>query len=184
MTEISRETLFVGVSGFQGAGKTTVSNILSQQTGMPVFHVADPIKDLVYDLNPLDADGMSLLTHFDIHGEAASKRTHSEYRRYLQVIGEHVRDMDESFWFDWLRFRARGYQGVIVGDVRFPYEVEQCPMLVNVVRPGVESTGHVSDADMSGYATHTIINDGSLDDLATKVATMLASIDFPSPQQF
>lgn len=166
----------LGITGFKGSGKTTVGRMLSSELRLPVFHLADPIKDIVHTLDPYDSKGVRVSSYME-GGEAMVKAHHDEYRRSLRVIGEGIRKARPSFWIEVLEDRARGHPDVIVPDIRFPLEAECCATIINVVRPGIESDGDETEQDMSMFAYKEIINDGSLGDLAGKVERLMHDLE-------
>lgn len=176
-TDVKELPAVFGISGFKGSGKTTVGRLLAQATKLPVMHLADPIKDIVKKVDPYDSAGILLSTHLSIGGEAKAKQDHDTYRHTLREVGEGVREVVPVFWLSALAQRAQGMHAVIVPDVRLPIEADVCRILINVTRPGVESDGHSTERDMTGYATHHLANDGDLADLAAKVQQIVDDLE-------
>lgn len=121
-------------------------------------------------------------------------------RTYLQRFGEHARHVfGDTFWvdqvlpetgiadYDWLPiWGSVGRKGPEVGlpalgcvtDVRYPNEAERTLALkgivLEVVRPGLESDGHSTEKPLPReLVSYTLVNDGTLEDLADKVALFL-----------
>lgn len=159
----------LGISGFKGSGKTTVGRMLAARTRLPVHHLADPIKAIVRQIDPYDSDGILLSTHTEIGGEGRAKSHHDKYRHTLRELGEGVRAIMPSIWLAALAELSAGAPLVIVPDVRLPIEADQCQAVINVTRPTVVSDGHNTERDISTLATHHLVNDGDLADLAQKV---------------
>jgi hypothetical protein len=121
-------------------------------------------------------------------------------REYLQHIGVGARKVfGDSFWVNQIlppapkqasaefarEFIAEFYQGVdvlCVTDVRYPNEADRVHELGgqiwNIVRPGIESDGHSSEIPLSMSKIDLFIqNNGSLEDLYTKVARCIPHIE-------
>lgn len=166
----------LGISGYAGAGKTTVGQMLAEKTMLPVHHLADPIKTIVKKIDPYDSNGILLSTHLEIGGEARAKELHDTYRTTLREVGEGVRAVMPGFWIAALAGEAVGAPLAIIPDIRLPIEADQCQILINVVRPGIESDGHSTEQNMAGYATHHLRNDGNLADLEYKTDRLVEDL--------
>lgn len=142
----------IGLTGFDGAGKTTVANYLEREHGFTVVSFADELKRLLMVLDPIvgvdedeDSRGVTIaypvrLSDFvDDSGEFHEydlKTQYPEYRRLLQVFGTDVvrNGMGEDTWVDILYQRLLGmadeamFKGeptrVVVPDVRFHNEAD------------------------------------------------------------
>lgn len=142
----------IGLTGFDGAGKTTVANYLEREHGFTVVSFADELKRLLMILDPIvgvdedeDSRGATIaypvrLSDFvDDSGEFHEhdlKTQYPEYRRLLQVFGTDVvrNGMGEDTWADILYQRLLGmadeamFKGepmrVVVPDVRFHNEAD------------------------------------------------------------
>lgn len=57
------------LTGFMGAGKTTIAQLLSQKTGLPLLDLDTIIVEEI---------GMSIQDYFDLHGEEAFRRKETE----------------------------------------------------------------------------------------------------------
>ncbi len=132
-------------------------------------------------------------------GEVVTKFTG---RQYLQWFGGEARKVfGGAFWIDQvlpstaqydaedksdrydelLEARYPGVETLCVTDVRYPNEARRVLALggtvLEVVRPGLESDGHSSETPLPrDLVTHTINNDGSLDDLRDRVMDLLVTI--------
>lgn len=175
----------IGLSGFAQVGKDSVANILKEH-GFQRIALADPIREAMYLLNPIvvtDSRGriFRLQEVVDDIGWDDAKTSIPEVRRLLQVFGTEVgrQLFGEGIWVD-LAMRKIGPEGkYVITDVRFPNEVLAIGSLggslIRVTRPGSAPVNqHISDAGLSGswfYAE--ISNDGSLEDLRSKVLEVL-----------
>lgn len=142
----------IGLTGFDGAGKTTVANYLEREHGFTVVSFADELKRLLMILNPI----VGVDEDWDDAGNAVSypaylkdfvddvgefheydlKTQYPEYRRLLQAFGTDVvrNGMGEDIWADILYQRLLSMADeaitkgepmrVVVPDVRFHNEVD------------------------------------------------------------
>jgi hypothetical protein len=129
--------MIVGVIGFAGSGKGTVSDILVNKYGFHKFAFADVLKDTVsvmFDwprhLLEGDTDESRKFREtiddfwderlFDTLGKSVTPRY------ILQLMGtEAGRDVfGEDIWVSTLERRIRGIENVVISDVRFPNEID------------------------------------------------------------
>lgn len=136
--------LVVGLSGYKQAGKDSVADILVRDYGFIKMSFADPIKEMVRDLDPMvgwstdsccaecfdDPEPMYLSDLYS-YGWTDQMIKDSEYgdevRRIWQRFGTEVmRDEDSEYWVS----RAKGAlevstaERVVFTDVRFENEAE------------------------------------------------------------
>lgn len=178
----------IGLSGYAGAGKDTVGEILVRHHGFRRVAFADRLKALALDLNPvldLQAEHMrvraTLSEIISAHGGDldVAKREVPSVREYLQDLGVKVRiHLGEDTW---VRAALRGTAGedIVVTDCRFRNEAdairETKGMVWRVERPGYAPVNaHISERDLDGYGFDAYVgNAGSLVDLEAQVAGML-----------
>ena len=115
----------------------------------------------------------------------------------MQTLGTEWRKMIwDRLWINQASTRISTAQdGAMTPDMRFPEEngelVEDDVFCIRVVRPakeGNEASAHVSEQHITELLVHAeIINDGSLADLAAKVAALVvwfkAGFDWPKPSK-
>jgi len=140
-----------------------------------------------------------LQTLVDEIGWDRAKRNYPEVRRLLQDFGVMMRATDESFWINRMvesvdqHYRAfwhipRESRLTVVPDVRFVNEAEwiRAQMVgqprgrvIRVVRPSVGPLNdHESEAGIPAHLIdYTIHNDGTTQDLADKVSTLLRELN-------
>lgn len=170
----------IGLHGLPRSGKDTIAYLLCTGFRFDRLSFADPLKQAAsYLLNRPLAQCHG--NNFD--REAVMPEWGFSMRWFLQMLGtECLRDViRDDFWIhraaielDDLILRAVAHDekvNVVITDVRFQNEAEfvrqRGGVLVNVVRPGVEGSSHVSDQPLS--CDITIHNDGSLADLRHKI---------------
>lgn len=179
----------VALTGFARSGKDTVAEILGRGWGYQRLALADPLRDGLYALNPIvfaDAYGHVYRVK-DVVDECgwdeAKKRP--EVRTLLQRMGTEFgrKVFGDDIWVDTLLAKADALPSgtrVVVTDCRFDNEARRLgqagALVVRVTRPGVGPVNdHASDRGLSDMLVdYEIVNDGTLDDLAGKVARFVA----------
>lgn len=177
----------IGLTGLAGAGKDTVRQILESQHGFIGFGFADPIRNMLRTL--LSDNGISE-SWMD---ERALKEQQiptlgKSYRELAQTLGTEwgrtVLGQDfwlriaESYLYD-IASTTFGPQHFVISDVRFQNEADWVRQRGGVIwhinRPGLSGVrDHISE---QGAGTinpdRTLINDGSIDDLAVLVGSII-----------
>jgi hypothetical protein len=177
---------FIGLHGFPGAGKDAVAKILADY-GYTRVAFADKLREALYVLNPVivfDEYGYELRVQdlVDNLGWDDAKRQYEEIRRMLQVIGTEVgREMiDQNVWVDAAFKGLDKDKKYVFTDLRFENEHHaidsRLGMLVKIERPGVGAVNdHKSEKPLPDkWFDVRLINDGTLEDLHTKVRDILA----------
>lgn len=170
--------MLVGLAGNAGAGKDTVAGILREAYGFVRVALADPVRDMLYELDPIIGPDLTLRALVDEVGWDAAERHRlhgPEVRRLQQVFATEVgRNMiSPTLWTDLgaqhiTELRETG-QPVVVTDVWFANEAEMVRSLggwvVRVLRPGAGLCGlaasHASER-LELTCDLTLPNDGDL----------------------
>lgn len=180
----------VGLIGKKRVGKDTFAAVLVEEFGFARVAFADPLKEMALTIDPMIdemAGGIRFLSsEVEADGWEFVKDNYPEARRFLQRLGDGVRQFDPEFW---VRagmeqvYRTRGSRSlqmwqhvdnptpVVITDVRYPNEAdtirEAGGILVRIVRPGVDDGDtHASETALDGYDVAAIVeNDGDLADL-------------------
>jgi dephospho-CoA kinase len=169
--------MIIGLSGYARSGKDTVADFLVTQYGFERVAFADPIRNILYDLNP-PVDGESLASMVDNYGWDIAK-SKEEVRTFLQTLGYSARmHIHQDVWVMAAFSKMRADRNYVIADVRFLNEAEHIKKhngeIWRVERPGVEAVNqHVSEWEMDNYkCDHGILNDGNLDQLHNLVKTL------------
>jgi hypothetical protein len=174
--------MIIGLSGYAQSGKDTVADILTAKYGYKRVAFADPIRKLLYELNPHLSKHHSLQEFVDEYGWDIAKKT-SEVRSLLQNLGVAARKViGESVWVDAAFHQMNGSCNYVITDVRFENEADKVREfggeVWRVKRPGVEAVnGHISEHALDGYKVDRILsNGGTLEELAFLVQSRMGSL--------
>lgn len=170
----------VGLTGRKGSGKDTVGALLRRVYGFRTLAFADPLKAAArewYGLTREQTDGPLNLK------EATDPRWGLSPREILQRLGTEVgRSIHPETWTRYALRRIDGDPRArwAVTDVRFPNEADAIRLhggfLIRIDRPGF-ATGrheeHASERVDEVLVDHVLVNDGTLDDLARRLADVV-----------
>lgn len=174
--------MIIGLSGYAQTGKDTAAGFMAPR-GVERLAFADPLKAVALDLNPFVYNTSERIVRLGTivgpHGWEYAKRV-PEVRQYLQRLGVAVREhVDPDAWVRATMRRVEPGRDFAITDVRFPNEAQAVRdaggAVVRVVRPGVEAVNaHISETALDGWDfDYTLLNDGSLDELAQSVSLLL-----------
>jgi len=181
--------MIIGLSGYAQSGKDTVANILVEKHGYRRIAFADPIRKLLYEMDPLIPKGYgdSIINYrlqdlVDSYGWDKVKVDFPEVRRLLQELGVGARKLfGDTFWINEALSDVAPQDKVVVSDVRFENEAiwiqEFKGKIWRIKRIGTDAVNdHVSESEMDGYPVDQIfVNNGTLEDLEVLVSTRMMS---------
>ena len=186
--------MIIGLSGYAGAGKDTVADILVEEYGFVKVAFADKLKEFAYNVNPIidvdpwqdewepsnfGADEVFLRNVVDSVGWDEAKRRFPGVRQALQNIGVGAREtFGEDFWVDQVADHIEATPGSfisgavnwVIPDVRFPNEARyiqswrQAGAVVRVNREGVAAVNN----HVSEHALDGWEFDGVIDNSASR----------------
>lgn len=186
--------MIVGLSGYAQSGKDTVAQLMQQIE--PTFQrvaFADPLREMLYALDPIvdlrsntgRAWPRRVAQIVDEEGWEVAKTKYPEVRALLQRLGTEAgrNVLGQDIWVRTgvrkiRELEADGYD-VVVTDVRFTNEAEaivgELGEVWRIERPGTAPVNpHPSETAMDGWSfDRRIVNSGSYDDLARRVAGIL-----------
>lgn len=186
----------VGLSGLKGAGKDEAAKPLIEQ-GWKKLAFADPLREMLYTLNPIVKMGPPMERAFapmgqrqeytrwqeylDVVGYDEAKK-HTEVRRLMQVFGTDVmREMyRQDAWVDLAErtIEADPYQDWVLTDVRFDDEAEmvrrQGGCMIRIQRNGLVADGHQSEEGVRDDLVDVIMpNNGTVDSLHRQMRSVV-----------
>ena len=179
--------MIIGLSGYAQSGKDTVANILVEKHGYTRIAFADPIRELLYEMDPLIplGYGTSVINYrlqdlVDAYGWDKVKVDYPEVRRLLQDLGVGARKIfGDTFWIYQALSDVTPDDKVVVSDVRFENEAKWIQefngQIWRVKRVGTDAVNdHVSESEMDGYPVDQIfVNNGTIEDLEVLIGTRM-----------
>ena len=193
--------MLVGLSGYAGAGKDTVGEILVRDHGFKRIAIADALRTAALKIDPIvgrddrwrvkgswviDLESQSgdvrLSELVERYGWDTAKREYPEVRRLLQQLGDAAKGLGWNS-ADAIPNRGRGHYrttNVVVTDVRFLEEFnriwDQGGVIWRVRRPGVSrASDHPSETAAERLPYNRLItNKGSIAHLTNYVGLVLA----------
>lgn len=160
--------MLIGLTGFAGSGKDEVARILVREHGFKRVAFADPLREMLYALNPIIDAGRMLRVQDLVSrlGWDDAKRQYTEIRQLLQRLGNEA--AKPVFGDDcWARIAmeaaGRTSLSTVFSDARFLVEAEQIRarggQIWQINRPGVGPVNsHASDAGLPRELISLIIN--------------------------
>lgn len=171
----STPTRFIGICGYKQAGKDTAASALVAHLGYTRFALADPLKEMALDIDPICPDGWLLTDFVGVVGWDEAKQ-HPDVRRFLQRLGTEGcrKTFGDDVWIDLLLRNTAATPKVVVPDVRFPNELsrlaQEGALLLWIQRPGAEASAHASESSLAPHMAHVVIhNDGTIEEFQKKV---------------
>lgn len=169
--------MIIGLTGYAQSGKDSVANILVEVYGFTRVAFADPIRDLLYETNPMLKEGYRVQGLVDVYGWDRVKVDYPEARDLLQRLGVGARKtFGDTFWIEQALKKVNNDGNFVIADVRFPNEAvairnHDGAQVWRVKRNGVLPVNqHVSETAMDGEKVDQIfMNTGSLEDLKTLI---------------
>jgi hypothetical protein len=179
----------IGLTGFKGSGKSSVSSILREEYGYIEEAWAQPLKREIFDA----FGGLLLrsigrpatfeywLRFIDAHKYDAPESQYGWLRPLLQFWGtEYRRAQDADYWVKQLPL----HPGTVVSDCRFENECQAITNAGGVVwrvqRPslGANRDPHPSEAHVPHLSVQVVlVNGGTLADLRMRVRALMAAYD-------
>lgn len=175
--------MLIGFSGYGQSGKDSSADILIKHFLYERRAFADPLKEALFRLNPKITHATRLREIVQVEGWEYAKK-YPECRELLQRMGTEVgRELfGENFWVEQALKGIAGMPRVTFTDVRFRSEAsairDHGGIIVRVVRHRHGPVNsHKSETELDEWPFDYIIqNDGTLEDLETKVFKMMRDL--------
>lgn len=177
--------MIIGLSGYARSGKDTVAGMLIGIHRFERVSFADPIKDFIYELNPMWAIAFNgqykrISDYVDEYGWDEAKVNIPEIRELLQRLGVAARKhIDESVWITSAFNKAKDKPRIVVTDVRFKNEAakikEAGGQIWRVTRVGTKpANDHISEVDMDDWEFDaTITNNSDMPNLIKQIRALI-----------
>lgn len=186
--------MLIGITGKIGSGKSTAASYLQKQHYLMEYSMAGPLKEI---------GAVFGFTQEQLYGTQEQKLQIHPYwgissREFLQKVGTELfreqlpkvlpnMKIKRTIWCEIFRLKYEQQDhGAVVSDIRFLDEVdtihEMGGTVIRIVRPGLdESSTHRSELEMDSIkADYTIVNDGTLNDLYSRLDTCIEEIEAKS----
>jgi hypothetical protein len=172
--------MIIGLSGYARSGKDTLAGMLIGLYGYQNRAFANPIRNLLYEMNPQVRDDCRVKEAVDTYGWDEAKVKFPEVRALLQNLGVGARTLfNDQFWVTQGLAGVKNGDKVVITDVRFPNEAEAIKSLGGQVwrikRLGIDAVNeHISETAMDDYPVDQIfINNGTVEDLMALLKTRM-----------
>lgn len=182
----------LGLSGFARSGKDTAGSILVERHGFRRVAFGDTLKDVAEDLNPIIQHEWvqggekvtrraPLLQLLDAHGgREGLKDAVPEYRAYLVDLGNSLRTRIPGVELAASFGNAQPGERVVNTNVYHPEEIDAIQAMGGIVIRVTRPNWAAANSDEARTGLHpvdaTLSNDGTVEDLAAKVAAALADL--------
>jgi hypothetical protein len=175
-----RPTTLIGVSGYAQAGKDSIGAVLCDGWGFERVGFADALKAVLESTDPAVDEVVAPLGWEDAKRAYPHEPWDHTVRDLLQRLGVAVREhVDPDAWVTAALRGLKPGGAYVITDLRFPNEYEAIRerggQVWRVTRPGTAPVNaHVSETALDGHQfDETIVNDGTLADLAVRVGAAL-----------
>jgi len=174
--------MIIGLTGYAQSGKDSVANILVSNYGYTRVAFADPIRELLYQMNPAVKDGgYRVQSTVDAYGWDVAKTAFPEVRNMLQNLGVGARKtFGDMFWVQQALRQVSPEGNFVITDVRYPNEAKAIREYDNsqiwrIKRSGViPVNAHASETAMDSEKVDQIfVNNGTLEDLQVLISTRM-----------
>jgi hypothetical protein len=172
--------MIIGLSGYARSGKDTLAGMLMGLYGYQNRAFANPIRNLLYEMNPQVKDDYRVQGVVDAYGWDEAKVKFPEIRTLLQNLGVGARTLfSDQFWVTQGLAGVENGDKIVITDVRFPNEAEAIKSLGGQVwrvkRLGIDAVNeHISETAMDDYPVDQIfINNGTVEDLMALLKTRM-----------
>ena len=174
--------MIIGLCGYAQSGKDSVAEVLVNQYDFTRIAFADPIRELLYEMNPTVKDGgYRLQGVVDGYGWDVAKTAFPEVRALLQNLGVGARKVfGEQFWVQQALRQVHFEGNYVITDVRFPNEAKAIRLhegsqIWRIKRTGFDAVNaHVSESAMDGEKIDQIfLNSGTVEDLKVLIQTRM-----------
>lgn len=187
--------MIIALFGPPGAGKDTVGKILVEQYAYRRVAFADKVRELALKLNPhIFSRDVCLQTVVETYGWEIAKREIREVRFWLERVGDGCREvLGEDVWIKSAFRTVAVTENVVITDLRKFNEIdwlwwyaehpETKTAVWHITRNGCEKRPF--DEWRPEWATATIENNGTIEELTAKVKELMDGLPSrtPSPSQ-
>lgn len=177
----------LALCGVARAGKDSIAKEFVQNLGFERHGFADPLKDMLYALNPkIEMLNSDFIGHWSIQAIVDQRgwedaKSEPEIRQLLQRLGTEAGRsvLGENFWVDTL-FSTPSGPRLVIPDCRFENEAtgvrSRAGKVIRIHRKGVGPVNqHISDA-IAFDADFDVHNDGTVKESYLQIVDYLSSV--------
>jgi hypothetical protein len=192
------KTMIIGLIGQKRVGKDTVANLIKElDPEYRTMALADPIKDIARIMFNFTEAQL-----FDAEKDHLDQLWNIKPREFFEQFGTEIMQFDiykylpnletrvpqRKFWVYSLLTKIKPGDKVIITDVRGSHELEEIikkypnAKFIKITRPSINGScttpiQHITQLEpyqiSDEYITHSIVNDGTLDELRCKVCEIM-----------
>jgi len=171
--------MIIGLTGYKRSGKDSVGDTLVKEK-FKRFSFADKPKLLMRDLFGIPLGTWECYLKDEVH-----PKYNKTPREMIIDLGTHgARRAYEHVWADYVIKQLNPDMDAVITDVRFPNEakaiIDLGGIIIRVEREGCVLGNDIATTGLYDYTydfnIKTIQNNGTLEDLGTKVKTLLAQL--------
>lgn len=189
------KSTIICISGWKRSGKDTAANLLIEKYGAKRIGFADPLKDLVSELFPVErmaTDSPVLkeapLYHMPVKAKDGFSKNVTEFmsgelkhgywtpRALCILVGSTMRSVDSDFWVKKALAKVEPGGLYVIADARYKNEIDTIKSLspsvlsLRINRFDESPSTDPSERDLDDYKfDHTIYNKGTLEDFLESV---------------
>lgn len=181
--------VILGISGYANSGKDTFADALVDNYGYKKVAFADPIRDVLLDMNPIlmveDGKPVHLKTMVDTHGWDESKDLYPQVRQLMVNIGQAMRNnVSHRVWIDAALRRIKSSDRVVFSDIRQLNEAQILKdtlgaELIYIHRPGIgPANSQEAQSLPPGLFSWNVVNDKDITALRAKADILMSRISW------
>lgn len=174
----------IGLTGHMQAGKDSVGQILSKKYGYKRIALADKVRELVLEINPLVrcADEFIEIAALVSRAGWEAAKKYPDVRCLLQRTGNGARTiLDQDIWIRPVleEIKTRPNSKYVITDIRYQNEAQifRCyGEIWKIIRPGFDGDEHPSEKEIDLIRFDRMVgNIGTLTELETLVNLIMRS---------
>lgn len=188
--------MIIGLIGQKRVGKDTVATLIKElDNEYKAMALADPIKDIARIMFNFSENQL-----YEAEKDIIDNRWNIKPRDFFEQFGTEIMQFDiykylpglentipkRKFWVKSLLSKIKENDKVIITDVRGQHELDEIlqafpnSIFIRIIRPSLTGNNNIhitqQEPDMisNDFIKHTIVNNGTIEDLRIKIKSILA----------